>query len=191
MATTSQIRYKVNARFHGDDIPVYFGSSQDSRILYDATNDEWTVQTKNAAGTLTDRLRLDANTNTPKLVLVATDLEGSDAAGPAIVDEAASGTNPTIIPRKDSTSSGLGASNAGRWNLIANGTQTMEGLNSKVNMDVDLHMQGNFLEFTEMSAPGAGAANTVRVYAVVDGGSLTDLAAVFQDGTVDIFAQEV
>ena len=43
----------------------------------------------------------------------------------------------------------------------------------------------------EMTAPGAGAANHVRIYAVVDGGSLTDLAAVFQDGTVDIFAQEV
>ena len=47
------------------------------------------------------------------------------------------------------------------------------------------------LELTEMTAPGAGAANTARIYAVVDGGTLTDLAAVFQDGTVDIFAQEV
>ncbi|MAH50452.1 hypothetical protein CMI37_31815 [Candidatus Pacearchaeota archaeon] len=48
-----------------------------------------------------------------------------------------------------------------------------------------------FLEMKEISAPGAGATDKVRIYAVVDGGSLTDLAAVFQDGTVDIFAQEV
>ncbi len=48
-----------------------------------------------------------------------------------------------------------------------------------------------YLGFTEMAAPGAGGANTARIYAVVDGGALTDLAAVFQDGTVDIFAQEV
>ncbi|NIV33247.1 MAG: hypothetical protein GWN58_28520 [Anaerolineae bacterium] len=50
---------------------------------------------------------------------------------------------------------------------------------------------GNYLELLEMAAPGAGGANTVRIYAVEDGGTLTDLAAVFQDGTVDIFAQEV
>ncbi len=47
-----------------------------------------------------------------------------------------------------------------------------------------------YIEVTEMAAPGVGAANTARIYAIVDGGALTDLAAVFQDGTVDIFAQE-
>jgi len=45
-------------------------------------------------------------------------------------------------------------------------------------------------ELTEMAAPGAGAANTARIYAVVGGDTLTDLAAVFQDGTIDIFAEE-
>lgn len=48
----------------------------------------------------------------------------------------------------------------------------------------------SYIELTEMTAPGAGAANTARIYAVVGGDTLTDLAAVFQDGTVDIFAQE-
>lgn len=55
---------------------------------------------------------------------------------------------------------------------------------------IDLDLAANFASFTEMAAPGAGAANTARVYAVVDGGSLTDLCAVFQDGSIDIFAQE-
>jgi len=55
---------------------------------------------------------------------------------------------------------------------------------------------GNFVgqlgyqEQKEMVAPGAGAADRVRTYAVVGGDTLTDLCAVFQDGTVDIFAQE-
>ncbi|KKN16503.1 hypothetical protein LCGC14_0975140, partial [marine sediment metagenome] len=49
---------------------------------------------------------------------------------------------------------------------------------------------GGYLQLTERSAPGAGAADTARIYAIVDGGTMTDLAAVFQDGTVDIFAQE-
>ncbi len=54
-----------------------------------------------------------------------------------------------------------------------------------------LDCAGNYIELLEMSAPGAGAANTVRIYAVIDGGTLTDLAAVFQDSTIDLFAQEV
>jgi len=49
----------------------------------------------------------------------------------------------------------------------------------------------SYMEFTEMSAPGAGAANKARIYALEGGGdALTDLCAVFQDGTVDVFAQE-
>lgn len=50
---------------------------------------------------------------------------------------------------------------------------------------------GSYIEMTEGTAPASPAADKVRIYAVVDGGSLTDLAAKFQDGTVDIFAQEV
>ena len=49
----------------------------------------------------------------------------------------------------------------------------------------------SYHELTEMAAPGAGAADTVRIYALEGGGdALTDLCAVFQDGTVDVFAQE-
>lgn len=55
----------------------------------------------------------------------------------------------------------------------------------------DLDINAGYVQLSEMSAPGAGAANHVRIYAVPDGGGLTDLAAVFQDGTIDIFAQEV
>ena len=55
----------------------------------------------------------------------------------------------------------------------------------------DLDINAGFIQLAEMTAPGSGAADHVRIYAVIDGGTLTDLAAVFQDGTVDIFAQEV
>ncbi len=61
---------------------------------------------------------------------------------------------------------------------------------AQLTMGGPLKHANNYATFLEMTAPGAGAANEARVYAVVDGGSLTDLAAVFQDGTVDIFAQE-
>ena len=49
----------------------------------------------------------------------------------------------------------------------------------------------NYTSYTEMSAPGAGAANTARIYALEGAGdALTDLCAVFQDGTVVVFAEE-
>ena len=67
MAITAQIKYRSNPRYHADSIPVVFGSGSDSRILYDGGNDEWTVQTKNASGTFVDRLRIEANTNTPDI----------------------------------------------------------------------------------------------------------------------------
>ena len=47
-----------------------------------------------------------------------------------------------------------------------------------------------FYSLTEMAAPGAGAANTARIYAFEGGDTLTDLCAVFQDGSIDVFAQE-
>lgn len=56
--------------------------------------------------------------------------------------------------------------------------------------DTRLIIENSELEIDEVDAPGAGAADTVRIYAIEGGGALTDLAAVFQDGTVDIFAQE-
>lgn len=54
-----------------------------------------------------------------------------------------------------------------------------------------LDFAGNHGSFTEMSAPGAGAANTARIYALEGAGDqLTDLCAVFQDSTVVVFAEE-
>ena len=56
-----QIKFRANPRYHGDGIPVYFGSSQDSLVTYDGTNDEWTVETKDSGGTQTDRVRVKGN----------------------------------------------------------------------------------------------------------------------------------
>ena len=63
--TTARVEYKVNPRFVPDDIPVWFGNSKDAAIIYDNANGELTVQTKNLAGTLTDRIRIEANKDSP------------------------------------------------------------------------------------------------------------------------------
>ena len=251
MAITAQIKYSSNPRYHADGIPVYFGSSQDARLVYDAANDEWTVQTKNASGTFVDRLRVEANTDTPDVDAVDlpikwtagravtagdysigrdadgtnqlhlnvptgatfewsvndvavftwdnTGLLAANASGPAFLNEAATNTNPTLVPNRADPDTGLGWQAADDIALIVGGSQVIRAdatnltfyRNIQSSPSINIHMRGGYLEMEEMAAPGAGAANTVRVYAVVDGGSLTDLAAVFQDGTVDIFAQEV
>ena len=54
----SSIHYRPNPRYHADSIHVDFGSSQDSRLVYDGTNNEWTVQSKDSGGTQTDRLKV-------------------------------------------------------------------------------------------------------------------------------------
>ena len=78
--TTDSIDYRANPRFHGDGIPVYFGSSKDSRLIYDAANDEWTLQTKNAAGSFLDRLRVKANQDATSIVVV----DSNDVETPAM-----------------------------------------------------------------------------------------------------------
>jgi len=61
MTMGADIDFRANPRYHADALPVYFGSAQDSRVLYDGTNDEWTVQTKDSGGTQTDRIRAKGN----------------------------------------------------------------------------------------------------------------------------------
>ena len=53
-----------------------------------------------------------------------------------------------------------------------------------------IHTAG-FFEQVEMAAPGAGAANTHRMYALEGAGdALTDSLMVYQDGSTDKFAEE-
>ena len=62
------VEYSINPRFVSDDVPLWFGNAKDGAVVYDATSDELTLQTRNAAGTLTDRLAIKANTDTPTVV---------------------------------------------------------------------------------------------------------------------------
>ena len=64
-----KIQYRPNPRFHAGGVSVYFGSSHDSRIVYDAANDKLTVQTKDSGGVFKDRLGIGANADTPSLDL--------------------------------------------------------------------------------------------------------------------------
>lgn len=127
----------------------------------------------------------------------STGIEMDDAAGPALLNEAATNTNPAVIPNRADPDTGIGWNGSGALSIVTNGSEVTRFTATGHNMNQDVQFNGanllmvtNFIELKEMSAPGAGAANSVRIYAVVDGGFKTDLAAIFQDGVAQIFAQE-
>jgi hypothetical protein len=49
---------------------------------------------------------------------------------------------------------------------------------------------GGLFEYTEMTAPAAGAANTARVYAKDNGSGKTQLCAIFNTGAEQCFATQ-
>jgi hypothetical protein len=53
-----------------------------------------------------------------------------------------------------------------------------------------LDIDAGALEFAEMTAPGAGAVNTARLYAVDNGAGKTQLAVIFNTGAVQVLATE-
>jgi len=95
----------------------------------------------------------------------------------------------TMIESPTSTAEGckfgISLYNAGGWN----DAMTLSGAGT-LWIDQNLIMDTGYIRLKEIAAPGALGADLVGIYAVVGGDTLTDLAAVFQDGTVDIFAQE-
>lgn len=46
------------------------------------------------------------------------------------------------------------------------------------------------IEFDEMTAPGAGAANTARLYAVDNGAGKTELVVIFSSGAAQVLATQ-
>jgi len=85
---------------------------------------------------------------------------------------------------------GMFSEGGGVVTFAADGAKQLRLRSSDAYFYQDVYIQGNHFEMNEMSAPGAGGTDTARIYAVADGGGLTDLVAVFQDGTTDVFAQE-
>ena len=83
------------------------------------------------------------------------------------------------------------------WSTTTNHNYQSVSMSGGLTGVTDISMGGiltissaGYIVLTERAAPGAAAADTVRIYAVVDGGSKTDAAAVFQSGAAQVFAQE-
>jgi hypothetical protein len=66
MSMMARAEYNINPRFVPDNMSIILGNAKDSGIVYDAATDELTLQTKDAGGTPTDRIRVQANIASPK-----------------------------------------------------------------------------------------------------------------------------
>ena len=112
-------------------------------------------------------------------------LQASNAAGPSILDEAATGTNPTLIPNRSDPDTGLGHNGANELSLITGGVEAMRyalgspsGVIQTVEIDVGLTAAGS------PSTQGSGVIiSSYNVYSTVaNAGDAVTLPAVFGVG---------
>ncbi len=193
-----------------DSTAFSVGAEADSRIYYNGTDTFWDLR---AVGTGSLMMALGGSFPSPDSTsvhiwkgsagVIAADsvallvLENNGATG---IQFLSANTNVADISFGDDGSAVAGRIRYDHGSVIADGFRIFTAATEQLRISdgsfafqkaTTLDLLGGLVQLTERTAPGAGAANTVRIYAVVDGGSLTDLAAVFQDGTVDLFAQEV
>jgi hypothetical protein len=106
---------------------IYFGSSSSETDGFIGT-----VGTNNSAYGGARSMLVGPDTATP-LVFISSGVETgridaasmamANAAGPALLNEAASSTNPTLVPNKATPATGMGASGSNTGYLISNGTE--------------------------------------------------------------------
>ena len=104
------------------------GSSADVTIKNDADATVWSVATGTTTSTFAGNM-------------VAQTITGSDAAGPALIgDEAATATNPTLVPNKTEEDTGFGWAAADTLTAVTGGTEAMRIDSSQI---VDIGGGGN------------------------------------------------
>ncbi len=91
-------------------------------VVTPASTDEFAV---NQGGTSKKMTRAQVHTLESGESLI-----GENAAGPSIVDEAATVTNPTLIPNRAELTTGIGWSSAGILSLIASAHVELSGANA-------------------------------------------------------------
>lgn len=81
---------------------------------------------------------------------------------------------------------GLGTNNVPNRLLID--SAGLIGINGVTSPSTELDIGAGAIEFDEMTAPAAGAANTVRLFARDDGGGDTELCVRFSSGLIQVIA---
>ena len=127
----------------------------------------------------------EADVGSFKEVLYATSVKGYDAAGPALLNEAATSTNPTLIPNKADEDTGIAWTAADALSIVAGGVQAWK-LTEASSAILQLHQTNAGLTADDGSSQGDGViTSTYNVYDTVGtAGDAATLPATFQVGTI-------
>jgi hypothetical protein len=90
-------------------------------------------------------------------------LVGTNAAGPSILNKAASGSQPTLIPRKDDLSTGIGAWGTGRVTVIATIFEARIGGNTRMKVFADGIQAGEGSQNPIMLSAASGSATVPNI----------------------------
>jgi hypothetical protein len=149
-------------------------------------------------GEMAFALRSDAAFSTEVARLTSAQFGMSNAAGPSLLNETASSTNPTLVPNKADPDTGLGWVSANVGALIAGGTKNISWDNTHVGlngMTPNAPAQGNFSVtmggigstgsgLLQIVGNAAGAYRNAGVHFVgYDGGSYSENAVIEQHYT--------
>ena len=159
LSTGSANTWTADQTFN-DNVKVTLGTGGDADLYYDGTN-----------------VVLNTAVVGSGVLSMIGSMAMANAAGPTIVNEAATATNPTIIPNKAEVDTGLGWAAADTLTLITGGTERMRiGATGKINTVADL--ADNTCVFTNSNA---GAVNGIFMY--MSGASNDDNTQYFFLGT--------
>ncbi|ANS03928.1 endo-N-acetylneuraminidase [uncultured Mediterranean phage uvDeep-CGR2-AD3-C191] len=144
---------------------------------------ELKLGTRPHGGGITTALTISSAQN----VEFAGDLSLDNAAGPALLNEAATSSNPTCIPNRADPSTGVGWHSTSKLALIAGGTMAVALEATQITLATTAHFAGR-IQMPEISVP-TGAANYCFLY-TYDTGGKTRLACKLGSDTEIVIATQ-
>ena len=142
-----------------DGVALVFGDGPDAKVLYDGTNDEWTVQTDDTGGNFTDRLKVLANVDITTVELFNDDAGATGIRLDMYHNSASPATSDVIghirVFGMDGNATSAKAQYGGlKWS-ITNVTDTTE----EGQMIIELHVAGALATVATITGPDMFWAN--------------------------------
>jgi len=169
--------------------PVTTALEANSLIISNTTADGDIIIATNRGGNSEERIFIDASSGSVIRSVTGGNITLDSSTGHVLINAASrlffDGGGGTYVIESSNDVLDLVAGDLTMLRLAETGSGA-----GTVTLTTNLDINGGYIQLEEMSAPGTGGTNHVRIYAVVDGGGKTDLEAIFQLGDAQVIAQE-